>query len=255
MIFIKNEKEIEKMRAASQIVVEVLKKLEMHAKPGITTFELNKLAEDIVKKRGVMSAFKGYSNYPASVCFAVNEEVVHGIPSESKILTEGDIIGLDFGVCYDGYYGDSAITIPIGEVSKTATELMDVTKSALMAGIERAYPGNNLLDISSAIQNFAEDRGFSVVRSFVGHGIGKKLHEDPQVPNFVPNNSGNFKGIQLKPGMVFAIEPMVNVGKPDIKILKDGWTAVTLDGSLSAHFEHTVVITNNGPEILTGVRH
>lgn len=251
MIYLRTKEEIEKMHAASQIVVEALRKLGENVVPGVSTWDLDRMAEDLAVKKGARPAFKGYSNYPASVCFAINEEVVHGIPSKKKVLKEGDIVGLDFGVSLDGYYGDSAITVPVGRVSSLAEKLLKVTEESLLRGIQEAFPGNRLFDISGAIQNYVEEEGFSVVRSFVGHGIGKKLHEDPQVPNFVPDNGNMGKGVKLKPGMVIAIEPMVNVGRPDIKILNDGWTAVTVDGTLSAHFEHTVAVTEEGPKVLT----
>lgn len=251
MIYLKTKEEIEKMHAAAQIVVEALGKLRENVVPGVSTWDLDRMAEELAFKKGARPAFKGYSNYPASVCFAINEEVVHGIPSKKKVLKEGDIVGLDFGVSLDGYFGDSAITVPVGNVSSLAEKLLTVTEESLLRGIKQACPGNRLFDISGAIQNYVEEKGFSIVRSFVGHGIGKKLHEDPQVPNFVPDNGNSGRGVKLKPGMVIAIEPMVNVGRPDIKILNDGWTAVTVDGTLSAHFEHTVAVTEEGPQILT----
>lgn len=251
MIHLKNKEEIEKMRSAAQLVVEVLNKMKENVKPGITTWDLDRMAEEYAVKKGAKPAFKGYSDYPGSVCFAVNSEVVHGIPSRKKVLKEGDIVGLDFGVMLDGFYGDSAITVPVGNVSSMADKLMKVTRESLEIGIQEARPGNRLFDISGAIQNYVENEGFSIVRSFVGHGIGKSLHEDPQVPNFVPDNGSHGKGVKLKPGMVLAIEPMVNVGRPDIKILGDGWTAVTADGTLSAHFEHMVAVTENGPVVLS----
>lgn len=251
MIYLKNKEEIEKMRSAAQVVVEALRKMREHVVPGVSTWDLDRIAEDVAVSKGAKPAFKGYSSYPASVCFAVNSEVVHGIPSKKKVLKEGDIVGLDFGVLLDGFYGDSAITVPVGGISSQAEKLLKVTEESLMRGINEAKPGNRLYDISAAIQGHVEQEGFSVVRSFVGHGIGRKLHEDPQVPNFVPENGSNGKGIKLKPGMVIAIEPMVNVGRPDVKILNDGWTAVTVDGTLSAHFEHTVAVTENGPLVLT----
>ncbi len=251
MIHLKSKEEINKMRSAAQIVVEALNTLKDMAEPGVSTWDMDKAAEEVAVKRGAKPAFKGYSDYPGSVCFAINSEVVHGIPSKQKILKEGDIVGIDFGVILDGFYGDSAITVPVGEVSSLAQKLLKVTEESLIKGIQEASPDNGLYDISKAIQSYVEGQGFSIVRSFVGHGIGKSLHEDPQVPNFVPPNGNGNKGIKLKPGMVIAIEPMVNVGKPDIKILSDGWTAVTADGTLSAHFEHTVAVTENGPVILT----
>ena len=251
MIYLKNKEEIEKMLSAAQIVVETLGKLRESVEPGISTWDLDKMAEELALKKGAKPAFKGYSDYPGSVCFAVNSEVVHGIPSKKKVLKEGDIVGLDFGVSLDGFFGDSAITVPVGEVSSMAQKLLKVTEASLFKGIDEAILNNRLFDISRAIQTYVEERGFSIVRSFVGHGIGTKLHEEPQVPNFVPENGSHVKGVKLKPGMVIAIEPMVNVGRPDIKILSDGWTAVTVDGNLSAHFEHTVAVTEDGPEILT----
>lgn len=251
MIHLKSKEEINKMRSAAQIVVEALNTLKEMVEPGVTTWDLDKKAEEVAIKRGGMPAFKGYSDYPGSVCFAINSEVVHGIPSKKKILKEGDIVGIDFGVILDGFYGDSAVTVPVGEISSMADKLLKVTEESLLKGIQEAAPDKNLYEVSGAIQSYVEDMGFSIVRSFVGHGIGKSLHEDPQVPNFVPKNGNRSNGIKLKPGMVIAIEPMVNVGKPDIKILEDGWTAVTVDGTLSAHFEHTVAVTENGPVILT----
>ncbi len=251
MIHLKSKEEINKMRSAAQIVVEALNAVKEMVEPGVSTWDLDKKAEEVALKRGAKPAFKGYSDYPGSVCFAINSEVVHGIPSKKKILKEGDIVGIDFGVILDGFYGDSAITVPVGEVSSLAHKLLKVTEESLLKGIQEAAPDNGLYDISHAIQSYVEDMGFSIVRSFVGHGIGKSLHEDPQVPNFVPNNGNRANGVKLKPGMVIAIEPMVNVGKPDIKILNDGWTAVTVDGTLSAHFEHTVAVTDSGPVILT----
>ena len=251
MIHLKSKEEINKMRSAAQIVVEALNTVKEMVEPGVSTWDLDKKAEEVALKRGAKPAFKGYSDYPGSVCFAINSEVVHGIPSKKKILKEGDIVGIDFGVILDGFYGDSAITVPVGEVSSLAHKLLKVTEESLLKGIQEAAPDNGLYDISHAIQSYVEDMGFSIVRSFVGHGIGKSLHEDPQVPNFVPNNGNRANGVKLKPGMVIAIEPMVNVGKPDIKILSDGWTAVTVDGTLSAHFEHTVAVTDSGPVILT----
>ncbi len=251
MIVLKNKEEIDKIRSSCCIVVDVLQTLSEKVQPGISTYELDKIAEDMAIKHGARPAFKGYRDYPGSVCFALNQEVVHGIPSKKKIIKDGDIVGMDFGIYKDGYYGDSAITAAVGEVSEEAVNLLKITKEALYRGIEQARPTNNLYDVSSAIQKHVESNGYSVVRTFVGHGIGASLHEDPQVPNFVPKNSGWSKGGKLKAGMVIAIEPMVNVGSPDVKILKDGWTAVTIDGGLSAHFEHTVAITENGPDILT----
>ena len=249
MIFLKSPWEIEKMRRSNAIVAEILARLREAIKPGITTLELNRLAEDLCRRKGAKPAFKGYRGYPFSLCVSVNEEVVHGFPSKKRVLKEGDIVSLDFGVLYDGYYGDAAITVPVGEISERAKRLLRVTEEALYKGIEQAVVGKRLGDISSAIQRYVEAHGYSVVRQFVGHGIGRALHEDPQVPNF--GKPG--RGIKLKEGMVLAIEPMVNEGTYEVEILADGWTAVTKDRKLSAHFEHTVAITQNGPEILSRV--
>jgi methionyl aminopeptidase len=249
MIFLKSPWEIEKMRRSNAIVAEILARLREAIKPGITTLELNRLAEDLCRRKGAKPAFKGYRGYPFSLCVSVNEEVVHGFPSKKRVLKEGDIVSLDFGVLYDGYYGDAAITVPVGEISERAKRLLRVTEEALYKGIEQAVIGKRLGDISSAIQRYVEAHGYSVVRQFVGHGIGRALHEDPQVPNF--GKPG--RGIKLKEGMVLAIEPMVNEGTYEVEILADGWTAVTKDRKLSAHFEHTVAITQNGPEILSRV--
>jgi len=212
----------------------------------VTTRQLDVYAEELARQRGASPAFKGYRGYPYSLCISVNEVVVHGMPSERR-LKEGDIVSLDFGVCYHGYYGDAAITVPVGKVSDEALRLMRITEEALYCGIEAAKPGNRLGDISAAVQQYVEAAGFSVVRDFVGHGIGTKLHEDPQIPNFgVPG-----RGVLLKEGMVLAIEPMVNAGTYRVKILDDGWTVVTSDKRLSAHFEHSVAITAKGPDILS----
>ena len=246
MVVLKHADEIEKARASNRIVAEVLSVLREKVKPGLTTRELDKIAEGITEKRGAKPAFKGYRGYPFSLCTSVNEEVVHGMPS-NRVLMEGDIIGLDFGVYYQGLYGDSAVTIPVGKVDDQAVRLMQVTEQSLYMAINQACAGNRLGDISAAVQETAESSGYSVVRDFVGHGIGKSLHEDPQIPNFGKKG----RGIELKRGMILAIEPMINAGKYKVKILPDGWTVVTADGSLSAHFEHSVAITDNGPEILS----
>ncbi|TMA74667.1 MAG: type I methionyl aminopeptidase [Deltaproteobacteria bacterium] len=251
MIVLKAPEEIEIMRAANVIVAEVLAELRAAVRPGVTTADLDRIAEELTRKRGAVPAFKGYCVagrvYPAALCASINDEVVHGIPSASRPLREGDIIGLDYGVIYRGYYGDSAITVPVGTVSAQAEELMRTTREALEAGIEAARPGRRLGDLSSAIQAHAESRNFSVVRDFVGHGIGKRLHEDPQVPNFGQAD----RGIRLREGMVLAIEPMLNAGGPEVELKEDGWTAVTSDGSLSAHFEHSVAIIEGGPYVLS----
>ncbi len=245
-LILKTAQEIEKMRRSNQIVAEILNEIHRAAKPGVTTRELDGLAESLLGRHGARSAFKGYNGYPATLCTSVNEEVVHGIPSE-RVLKEGDILSLDFGAIYEGYYGDAALTLPIGPISEEAQTLLRVTEEALNLAIEQARPGNRLFDISAAIQRHAESHGFSVVRDFVGHGIGTRMHERPQVPNFgMPG-----RGIRLQPGMTLAIEPMINAGGYEVRILADGWTAVTKDGSLSAHFEHTVAVTENGPIILS----
>jgi len=246
MVILKQPDEIDKSRASNRIVAEVLNVLREKVKPGVTTRELDKIAEGVTEKRGARPAFKGYRGYPYSLCASVNEEVVHGMPS-NRVLVEGDIVGLDFGVCYQGLYGDSAITLPVGRVSEQATRLMQVTEQSLYSAIHQACDGNRLGDISAAVQETVETAGYSIVRDFVGHGIGKSMHEDPQIPNFGKKG----RGIELKKGMILAIEPMVNAGKYKVKILSDGWTVITADGSLSAHFEHSVAITDNGPEILS----
>jgi methionyl aminopeptidase len=246
MVILKLPEEIEKARASNRIVAEVLSRLREKIKPGVRTKELDKFAEEIAEKRGAKPAFKGYRGYPYSLCISINEVVVHGMPSE-RILEEGDIVSLDFGVCYQGFCGDSAITLPVGKVTQKASRLMQVTEQSLYAGIEQARSGNRLGDISAAVQAVVEDAGYSVVRDFVGHGIGKDLHEDPQIPNFGQKG----RGIELKRGMILAIEPMVNEGKYKVQILPDGWTVVTKDRSLSAHFEHSIAITENGPDILS----
>ncbi|HQF84060.1 MAG TPA: type I methionyl aminopeptidase [Smithellaceae bacterium] len=246
MVILKQPDEIAIARASNRIVAEVLSVLREKVKPGVTTLELDQIAERTAEKRGAMPAFKGYRGYPYALCASINEEVVHGMPSK-RVLMEGDIIGLDFGVYYQGFYGDSAITLPVGRVNAGAARLMEVTEKSLYEAIRQTSAGNRLGDISAAVQTTVEAAGFSVVRDFVGHGIGRQMHEDPQIPNFGKKG----RGIELKAGMIFAIEPMVNEGDYRVKILADGWTVVTEDGSLSAHFEHSVAITDNGPEILS----
>jgi len=248
MIILKSKEEIERIRESNRIVAEVLRKLEEIIAPGITTKDIDGLAEEMAKKYEARPAFKGYRGYPASVCTSLNSEVVHGIPS-SRELQEGDIISLDFGIYFKGYYGDAAITVPVGDVPDRGKKLIRVTEESLYKGIDEARPGNRLGDISAAVQEHVEAAGFSVVRDFVGHGIGKGLHEDPQIPNYGTRG----RGIVLREGMVFAIEPMVNEGTFDVAVTGDGWTVVTKDGKLSAHFEHTVAIRDNGPEILSTV--
>lgn len=235
------------MRAANVMVAEVLEILRGLVQPGITTMALEQRAEEESRKRGVKAAFKGYYGFPFCLCASLNNVVVHGMPSEGTVLKEGDILGMDFGVLYEGFYGDSAITVPVGEISHDAQRLLGVTEASLERAIDAAAPGKTLGDIASAVQSFVEAEGFSVVRDFVGHGIGKKLHEPPQVPNFGRAGSG----VELEPGMVLAIEPMINQGGYKTRVLEDGWTAVTVDGSLSAHFEHTVAITEEGPYVLS----
>ena len=246
MIYLKSQAEIETMRRANVIVAEVLEALKEVVKPGMTTLDLDGLAERLTHEKGAKPAFKGYSVagrvFRHSLCTSVNEEVVHGIPS-TRVLKEGDILGMDFGVVYEGYYGDSAVTVGLGRVSPEAEQLMDVTETALNKGIDLLREGNRLGDLGSAIQGIAEGSGYSVVREFVGHGIGKKLHEEPPVPNY--GDAG--KGFRLRAGMVLAVEPMVNAGKKEVKILDDGWTAVTQDCSLAAHFEHSIAVTADGP--------
>jgi methionyl aminopeptidase len=247
---LKSARDIDRMRRAGQVVAEVLERLRGEVGPGVRTIDLDRLAEETTRKRGAVPAFKGYQVagrvYPASLCVSINEEVVHGIPS-SRQLREGDIVGLDFGVILDGYYGDAAITIGVGKVSPEAGRLMEVTENALWEGIRQMSAGNRLGDLSHAVQRYAEGAGLSVVREFVGHGIGRRLHEEPQVPNFGEPGKGRL----LREGLVLAIEPMLNLGAPGVYVKDDGWTAVTRDGSLSAHFEHTVAVTSNGPMVLT----
>jgi methionyl aminopeptidase len=246
-VVLKSQQEIEKMRRAGQVVREVLELVRVQVKPGATTYDLEKAAEARLKELGVKAAFKGYHGYPCVLCTSVNSEVVHGIPSPKRVLQEGDIVSVDFGVVVDGFYGDAAITVPVGEIDASKARLLKVTEASLQAGIAAVKPGATLGDVGAAVQGVVESEGFSVVRDFVGHGIGVQMHEDPQVPNY--GQPG--KGMKLRPGMVIAIEPMVNIGKPDVMVLDDGWTAVAKDGSMSAHFEHTVAVTDTGARILT----
>jgi len=251
MILLKSPDEIERMRRSSGIVAEILAEIASRVRPGVTTGELDAVAEELTRKKGAKPAFKGYvvggRTFPASICISVNDEVVHGIPSRDRVLRDGDLVGLDFGVCCDGYFGDAARTVSVGRTSPEAQRLMDVTASSLAAGIEAIRPGAHIADISGAIQDVAEGAGFSLVREFVGHGIGRSLHEDPQVPNY---RTGT-RGVKLSEGLVLAIEPMVNAGGPEVYVKDDGWTAATRDGRLSAHFEHSVAVTANGPYILS----
>jgi methionyl aminopeptidase len=246
-VVLKSAAEIEKMRKAGKVVREVLELVRSLVKPGVTTLDLDKAAEDRLKELGVKAAFKGYHGYPAVLCASVNAEVVHGIPSAKRVLKDGDIVSVDFGAFVEGYCGDSAITVPVGTVDAETLRLLDVTQASLKAGIAAVKPGATLGDVGSAVQTVVEAAGFSVVRDFVGHGIGVHMHEDPQVPNY--GVAG--RGMKLKAGMVIAIEPMVNAGGPDVVVLDDGWTAVAKDGSMSAHFEHTVAVTASGARILT----
>ena len=248
---IKNNDEINQMSSCGKIISDVREIIVKNIEPGISTWELDKLAEEYTISKGFIPAFKGYQNFPSSICASVNDEVVHGLPSKNKILKKGDIIGIDFGV-YDGtFYADSAFTFPVGDVGDNITKLLNVTKESLNLGIQKAQVGNKIHDISKAIQDHIEKNGFTVVRSYVGHGIGKDLHEEPHVPNFIINNKDRSKSMKLKEGMVLAIEPMVNVGNFEVELSDDNWTVKTCDGSLSAHFEHTVALTKDGPKILT----
>jgi len=246
MIQIKTAGEIERMRQAGQAVAETLEGMRDMVRPGLTTRELDRFAEEQLRARGMRPAFKGYRGFPASICASLNEVVVHGLPSDRR-LAEGDILSLDLGAEFQGYYGDAALTVPVGRVSPESERLLRVAEEALRRGLEQARPGNRLHDISWAIQSCAEDAGYGVVREYVGHGIGRSMHEDPQVPNFGRAGSGP----RLQAGMVLAIEPMINAGTAAVELLEDGWTVVTADRRLSAHFEHTVAIREEGPEILT----
>jgi len=246
-IDLKGEKELASMRKASQVVAEAHKALLAAVEPGMSTLDLDKIAEKEIKARGAKVAFKGYRGFPGTLCVSINNEVVHGIPSAKRILAEGDIISFDLGAIVEGFYGDSAVSVGVGTISEEAKKLLKITEESLYKGIEQMLPGNRIGDIGAAVQRHAEDAGYGVVREFVGHGIGRALHEDPPVPNY--GNAGT--GMRLQPGMVLAIEPMVNIGTADVKVLEDNWTAVTCDGSLSAHFEHTIAVTEEGPEVLS----
>jgi methionyl aminopeptidase len=250
MIVCKSTAELEKMHRAGIIVYQVLEHLRGMIQPGVSTRELDSVAERMTIERGARPAFKGYLGYPASLCTSINQEVVHGIPSAGRQLRQGDVISLDFGVEFDGYYGDAAVTVPVGTVAPERERLLMVTREALDHAIQKVRAGNRLGDVSAAVQQWVERSGYSVVREFVGHGIGTRMHEEPQVPNY--GEPG--RGPRLQEGMVLAIEPMVNSGTAEVRVLKDKWTAVTADGSDSAHFEHTVAVTGNGPWILTRPR-
>jgi methionyl aminopeptidase len=247
MVVCKSQSELEKMYRAGQVVYGALAEMRKMVKPGISTKDLDEFAEAYTIEHKAKPAFKGYRGYPGSVCTSINQEVVHGIPSAARKLKEGDILSMDFGVELDGYFGDAALTVPVGKVSPAREKLLRVTRESLEQAIDKVRPGNRLGDVSAAVQQWVEKSGFSVVREFVGHGIGTKMHEDPQLPNY--GSPGH--GARLQEGMVLAIEPMVNTGGPGVRVLADDWTAVTTDGSDSAHFEHTVAVTKNGPWILT----
>ncbi|MGI6559291.1 MAG: type I methionyl aminopeptidase [Limnochordia bacterium] len=248
MIILKSKSEIDSMRRAGRIVAQAHELLKAHIKPGVKTKELDVLVEEFFRKEGAIPAFKGYRGYPACICTSVNDEVVHGIPGE-RVLEEGDIIGVDIGAIVDGYCGDAAWTYPVGQIEPHAQDLLEVTEQALYKGIAQMVAGNRLTDISHAIERFVEERGYCVVRDFVGHGIGRAMHEEPQVPNFGPPG----RGPVLKPGMTLAVEPMVNSSDYRVRIAPDQWTVYTLDGGLSAHFEHTVAVTEGEPLILTAL--
>ena len=247
MIVLKSEREIGLMRRAGHILADVMDRLRAAVKPGMSTLEIDEDVEAFIRREGAAPAFKGYRGFPATVCISINEEVVHGIPSARRKIREGDIVGLDLGCIVEGYYADCAFTLAVGPVPANVQKLLDVTRESLDLAIKECWPGRRLSDVSHAVQAHVEAHGLSVVRAFVGHGIGRALHEEPQVPNF--GDPG--RGPQLRPGMVLAIEPMVTMGSWEIKILDDGWTAVTKDGSLAAHFEHTVALTDGEPEVLT----
>lgn len=253
MIFLKSRQEIEIMRTANRIVSEILGDLRERIRPGISTGEIDRISSELIKKKAARSAFKGYQirpgvpPFPATICVSLNNEVVHGIPSMQRVISAGDVVSLDFGVIYKDFHGDAAVTFILGEADDQVHRLVRTTAAALEAGIEQAQVGKRLGDVSAAVQERVERERFSVVREFVGHGVGRRLHEDPPVPNY----GARERGVRLREGMVLAIEPMVNNGGPEVRMLSDGWTAVTRDGSLSAHFEHSVAITENGPEVLS----
>lgn len=247
MVVLKTGRELKIMREACRISAGALKIAGSAVEPGVTTAEIDRLAEKYIRSQGGIPNFKNYEGYPATACISINNEVIHGIPSEKRKIVEGDIVSIDLGAMFDGYHGDNAATFACGDVSEQAKRLMEVTHDALYKGIGAAKVGGRIGDIGYAVQSYVEANGFSVVRQFVGHGVGTHLHEAPEVPNF--GNQGH--GIRLMPGMTIAIEPMVNVGKPEVKIMPDGWTTLTKDGSLSAHFEHTIAITPDGPQIMT----
>jgi len=246
-ILVKTADEIKLMRDANQIVAETLSMLFKVVEPGITTYELDRMAEDLCRKRNSTPAFKGYHGFPNSLCVSINEEVVHGIPSRKRKLKKGDAISVDFGVCYKGFFGDSAVTIAVGKIKKPIHDLLRITKESLEFAIKEIVPGNRIADISRAVQQHAEKNGYSIVRQFVGHGIGSSLHEGPEIPNFV----GKGQTPRLIEGMVLAVEPMINLGTHKVKVLRDGWTVITADSKVSAHFEHSIAVTANGPLVLS----
>ncbi len=246
-IMIKSPAEIEKMRHSGRLLRQVHEYIAPMVVAGATTMDLERAAQSKIDELGALAAFKGYHGYPAALCTSINEEVVHGMPNDKRVLKQGDILSIDCGLIVDGFYSDAAVTYAVGTPTPAISKLLDVTRASLYAAIEEAQVGGRLFDISAAVQDLCEAQGFGVVKEFVGHGIGRNMHEDPQVPNFGTRG----KGPRLKAGMVLAIEPMINAGKPEVRVLPDGWTAVTVDGSYSAHFEHTVAITNSGPQILT----
>jgi methionyl aminopeptidase len=247
MIIYRSQQEIDKLRKSAALVARTVQYLEPMIEPGITTADLDQAAEAFIRQHGGIPAFKGYRGFPATLCTSINAEVVHGIPSKKRILRSGDIIGIDCGAIVEGYYGDHAVTFGVGEISSQEQELLQATRAALEEGIAQAKVGNRLSDISHTIQKYAEERGYSVVKAFVGHGIGTELHEEPQVPNFGPPG----RGPRLREGMVLALEPMLNIGTADVQILSDNWTVVTVDGKLSAHFEHTVAVAESGGIVLS----
>ena len=247
MIVLKTGRELKVMREACRISAEALKLAGSAVEPGVTTAELDKIAEQYILSQGAVPNFKNYNGYPATACISINNEVIHGIPSKKRVIQAGDIVSIDLGAKFEGYHGDNAATFACGDISEEAKRLMDTTRESLYEGIAAAVSGGRLGDIGAAVQQYVEKRGYSVVRQFVGHGIGTQLHEAPEVPNFGTHG----RGIRLMPGMTLAIEPMVNMGVSDVKVMPDGWTVLTKDGSLSAHFEHTIVITPDGPQILT----
>jgi methionyl aminopeptidase len=249
MIYYKSDREITLMREGGRILADVVGRLRALARSGTSTLEIDEAVEAFIRKRGALPAFKGYRGFPATVCISINDEVVHGIPSPRRRLKEGDIVGFDLGCIVEGYYADCAVTLPIGEIPSAVRKLLDVTRESLELAIRECRPDRRLSDVSHAVQRHVEAHGFGVVRAFVGHGIGRALHEEPQVPNF--GEPG--RGPRLRPGMVLAIEPMVTMGSYEVRVLDDGWTAVTTDGSLAAHFEHTIAVTESGPDVLTAL--